>query len=53
VLAIHDVFSDPALGGQAPYEEIYLPAINSGEFVEVSCTGSLRIVKRIKPCVNQ
>lgn len=53
VLAIHDVFSDPALGGQAPYEEIYLPAINSGEFVEVSCTGSLRIVQRIKPCVNQ
>ena len=53
VLAIHDVFSDPALGGQAPYEEIYLPAINSGEFVEVSATGSLRILQRVKPCVNQ
>ena len=47
-LAIHDVFSDPALGGQAPYEEIYLAAINSGKFVETSCTGSLRILQRVK-----
>jgi len=47
------VFSDPAMGGQAPYEEIYLLAVNSGEFVEVSCTGSLRILKRIKPSPNQ
>jgi hypothetical protein len=46
-LAIHDVFSDPALGGQAPYEEIYLAAINSGKFVETSCTGSLRILNRV------
>jgi len=41
------VFSDPALGGQAPYEEIYLAAINSGKFVETSCTGSLRILQRV------
>ena len=47
-LAIHDVFSDPTLGGQAPYEEIYLAAINSGNFVETSCTGSLRILQRVK-----
>ena len=47
-LAIHDVFSDPALGGQAPYEEIYLAAINSKNFVETSCTGSLRILQRVK-----
>jgi hypothetical protein len=47
-LAIHDVFSDPALGGQAPYEEIYLAAINSKNFVEASFTGSLRILQRVK-----
>jgi predicted O-methyltransferase YrrM len=47
-LAIHDVFIDPALGGQAPYEEIYLAAINSENFVETSCTGSLRILHRVK-----
>ena len=47
VLAIHDVFTDPALGGQAPYEEIYRPAIDSGDFVEVSVEGSLRILRRL------
>jgi len=47
-LAIHDVFSDPALGGQAPYEEIYLPAKNSGKFIDVSSTGSLHILRRVK-----
>lgn len=46
-LAIHDVFSDPDLGGQAPYQEIYVPAIRSGAFVEVSATGSLRVLKRV------
>lgn len=47
ILAIHDVFTDPELGGQAPFEEIYLPAIASGLFVDVSATGSLRILKRV------
>lgn len=46
-LAIHDVFSDPELGGQAPYEQIYLPAVTSGAFVEISATGSLRLLKRV------
>lgn len=46
-LAIHDVFVDPDLGGQSPYEQIYVPAISSGAFVEVSVTGSLRVLKRI------
>ncbi len=45
-LAIHDVFPDPAGGGRPPYEEIYLPAIESGRFVETSVTGSLRILQR-------
>ena len=44
-LAIHDVFPDPADGGQAPYEEIYLPALAAG-FEEVSVTGSLRVLRR-------
>ena len=45
-LAIHDVFPDPADGGRPPYEEIYLPAIESGGFEETSATGSLRILRR-------
>ncbi len=48
-LAIHDVFPDPADGGRPPYEQIYLPAIESGLFEEVSVTGSLRILRRIHP----
>lgn len=46
-LAIHDVFPDPADGGRPPYEEIYLPAIRSGRFVERSITGSLRVLTRV------
>jgi predicted O-methyltransferase YrrM len=45
-LAIHDVFPDPADGGRPPYEEIYLPAVTSGRFTEVSTTGSLRVLRR-------
>ena len=43
ILAIHDVFVDPSDGGQAPYEEIYLPALASG-YVDMSRTGSLRVL---------
>lgn len=46
ILAIHDVFVDPADGGQAPYEQIYLPAVNSGSFEPESAHGSLRILRR-------
>ena len=45
LLAIHDVFPDPADGGQAPYEHIYLPALADG-FVEVRHVGSLRVLER-------
>jgi MMP 1-O-methyltransferase len=44
-LAIHDVFPDPADGGQAPFR-IYQRALADGEFTEVGCTGSLRILER-------
>ncbi len=45
-LAIHDVFLDPADGGRPPYEQIYRPAVESGQFDEVSVTGSLRVLRR-------
>ena len=46
LLAIHDVFPDPADGGRPPYEEIYLPVMASGDFEELSVTGSLRLLRR-------
>jgi MMP 1-O-methyltransferase len=46
LLVIHDVFSDPADGGQAPYH-IYQLALQSGQFTEDSVTGSLRVLRRI------
>ena len=42
-LAIHDVFPDPADGGQAPYN-VYRRALFDG-FSEVACEGSLRILR--------
>lgn len=45
-LAIHDVFTDPADGGRPPYEQIYLPALDSGAFTEVAAVGSLRVLER-------
>ena len=46
-LAIHDVFPDPSDGGRPPYEDIYLPAIESGRFTQVTATGSLRVPQRV------
>jgi MMP 1-O-methyltransferase len=45
VLAIHDVFPDPADGGQAPYR-IYQRALKSGAFTEVEGESSLRLLER-------
>jgi MMP 1-O-methyltransferase len=44
-LAIHDVFPDPADGGQAPFT-IYRRALTSGAFTEVRAQGSLRLLER-------
>ena len=44
VLAVHDVFPDPADGGQAPYH-VFLRALDDG-FVQESVTGSLRVLRR-------
>ncbi|WP_031090084.1 class I SAM-dependent methyltransferase [Streptomyces sp. NRRL WC-3549] len=48
LLAVHDVFPDPADGGQAPYR-IYRRALESGAFTEVSVTDSLRVLRRSGP----
>jgi predicted O-methyltransferase YrrM len=50
LLAIHDVFPDPADGGRPPYE-LFCAALDSGTFeelAEASC-GSLRVLRRVKP----
>ncbi|QIQ05027.1 class I SAM-dependent methyltransferase [Streptomyces liangshanensis] len=45
LLVIHDVFPDPADGGQAPYR-VHRRALASGAFTEVSATDSLRVLRR-------
>jgi MMP 1-O-methyltransferase len=48
LLAIHDVFPDPADGGRPPYE-LYCEALRSGPFIEVDGAGcgSLRVLRRV------
>jgi predicted O-methyltransferase YrrM len=45
-LVVHDVFPDPADGGQAPYR-IYLRALASG-FEEATALGSMRVLTRVR-----
>lgn len=45
-LLIHDVFPDPADGGQAPYR-IYRRALDTGGFRETGAAGSLRVLQRV------
>ena len=45
LLAIHDVFQDPADGGQAPFH-VYQRAIEDG-YAEVMSVGSLRVLERL------
>ncbi|MEA3437824.1 MAG: class I SAM-dependent methyltransferase [Thermodesulfobacteriota bacterium] len=49
-LLIHDIFKDPAKGGQAPYH-IYNLALASGLFQELPMTGTLGVLQRHK-CVH-
>ena len=46
ILAIHDIFPDPAEGGQAPYT-IWKMAIASGLFAELPITGTVGFLRRI------
>jgi len=48
LLAIHDVFPDPADGGRPPYE-LWCAALDSGEFAEDGQCGSLRVLRRVAP----
>ena len=48
LLAIHDVFENPADGGRPPYE-IWCRALADGCFIEHAVAGSLRVLKRIAP----
>jgi predicted O-methyltransferase YrrM len=45
LLVIHDVFPDPADGGQPPYH-VFLRALESGAFTEVEALGSMRVLRR-------
>ena len=45
VLVFHDVFEDPADGGQAPFL-VWKEAVASGRFTPSSTTGSLRVLRR-------
>jgi predicted O-methyltransferase YrrM len=45
LLAIHDVFPDPADGGRPPYE-LWCDAVASGQWAEAGACGSLRVLER-------
>jgi hypothetical protein len=46
-LVIHDVFPDPADGGQPPYH-VFQRALAGGDFVEVEELGSMRVLRRVR-----
>ncbi len=46
LLVFHDVFPDPAQGGQAPYR-VYHHALDSGDFKAHSAVASLRALRRV------
>jgi hypothetical protein len=45
-LMIHDIFPDPAQGGQAPFQ-IYDLALASGRFRNVNMVKSLGVLQRL------
>jgi len=45
VLAVHDVFPDPADGGRPPWN-VVRRAVDSGCFTQESVCGSLRVLRR-------
>jgi hypothetical protein len=52
LLALHDVFPDPADGGRPPYD-VYLRALASGAFEEVEAVGSLRVLRRVSGAAGE
>ena len=49
-LVLHDIFLDPAEGGQAPYA-VYKLALASGQFEELSMTKTLGALRYCRPVV--
>jgi MMP 1-O-methyltransferase len=47
LLVFHDLFPDPAQGGQAPYQ-VYRDALSSGRFAEHSFVRSLGVLQKVK-----
>lgn len=45
LLLLHDVFADPAEGGQAPLH-VHQRALASGQFQELAACGSLRVLEK-------
>ena len=45
LLAVHDVFPDPADGGRPPWN-VVCRAVDSGCFSEITVSGSLRVLRR-------
>ena len=52
LLAIHDVFPDPADGGRPPYD-VYLRALASGAFADRRAVGSLRVLERVSGATGE
>jgi MMP 1-O-methyltransferase len=52
VLVIHDVFPDPADGGQPPYH-VLQRALAGGSFVEVEALGSMRVLRRVSGAAGE
>jgi predicted O-methyltransferase YrrM len=46
LLAVHDVFENPEDGGRPPWNVVQR-ALSSGEFVQESVCGSLRVLRRV------
>ena len=46
LLIFHDIYPDPADGGQAPYD-VYRQALSSGQFQRLSMTGSMGVLRRM------
>jgi predicted O-methyltransferase YrrM len=46
LLVLHDVFPDPADGGQAPYR-VHRRAVTGGSFTEREALGSMRVLVRV------
>jgi predicted O-methyltransferase YrrM len=47
LLVLHDVFADPAEGGQAPWR-CWTRAVEGGDWAQVEALGSMRVLRRLR-----